>query len=187
MPPLNFQDEHTEVPKQEPPVPEEPAVVEHRVEKVDDLFEGESFLSSRYLWIAIAVVVVAAIGGGLYLLNKNGLLRIGGHKTPVTSISSTPANVSAQAPPPSNAKPAPTTGEFALQVAAFRQRVLAEKFVRMLGEKGLVSHVVPERVAGRGEWYKVYTGSFDTRIKAIAAIEGMKKKVGTDVWVVPAE
>lgn len=187
MSPLNFQDEHTEVPKQERPAQVGPRPVEKIDSRPSDLFDDDSGLSSKFLWVAVVVVLVAAIGGGLYLLNRGGYLKIGGHKTPTTAVSPAPTESSVQPSATSATTSSSVKGSYALQVAAFRERTLADKFVQQLGKKDIDSHVVAGSVAGRGTWFKVYTGSFDTRIKAIAAIEGMKKKVGTDVWVVPAE
>ncbi len=192
MSPLNFQDEHTEVPKQEPQSPPDQKAEERveliKTEKTENLFEGESGLGAKFLWGAIIVIVIAVVGGGLYLLNRNGFLKLGGHKAPVTTVTTSPTQGPAQTPPPTNVtSPASQTGLYSLQVAAFKVRSLADKFRRQLEQKGIPSHVVTGNDAEGNTWFKVYTGSFPNRIQAIAAIENMKKKVGTDVWVVPTE
>lgn len=96
-----------------------------------------------------------------------------------------PATVTSMTKAAAKPTPAPQ-GSFALQVAAFTNRQQANRFVSSMRKKGIDSYVA-ESLAGGKRWYRVCTGSFDTKLKAIAAIHNMKQKVGTDVWVVPAQ
>jgi septal ring-binding cell division protein DamX len=179
---LNFQDEHEVKPQQTtPPAPHSD---DH---KIEDIFGDESS-SFKYLWLVIVIVIMAGIGGGLYLLNKYGYLNLG-HKSQSTSVTSETTSTSA----PANLTQAPiksspvSTGKFALQLSAFRTKELADNYVLKLKRKGIDAYVFSSEAGSGKRWFKVLVGSFDTKLRAIAAIENMKKKVGTDVWVVPAQ
>ncbi len=170
----------------------------------EDYIEDPTAGSSRILWIAIIVVVIAGIGGALYMLHRSGYLKFPLKKRTVVTTTTTRAAPPPVSTPVESAKPAKPmkpkrrvpapvrrapgpAGNFALQVSAFRTRAQAEEFVALIRRKGVDGHVVVSR-GGRGEnWYRVITGSFGTRLKAIAQVHSMKEKVGTDVWVVPEQ
>lgn len=185
---LNFQDEK---PDEEKPTssPEN----QQEEEKVQDIFVDEPTSGMKILWVAIAVVVIAGIGGAFYLLSRHGYLDLG-KKAAVTTVaqppSSTAAAVDTSATAASTAKvqeTQATTGRYSLQVAAFRTKGKADHFVARLRKKGIDAYSFAGRVRNEGQWFKVCVGSFPNRIQAIAAVESMKKKVGTNVWVVPAQ
>ena len=148
---------------------------------------------TRILWVAIAIIVIAGIAGAFYFLNSRGYLNFG-KKAAVTETTQ-PASSASQAADTSEAEagssgavesPA-TSGRYSLQVSAFRTRAQAERYVAQLKKKGIEAYAVAGAVRNNGQWFKVCVGSFPNRIQAIAAIEGMKKRVGTDVWVIPAQ
>lgn len=192
---LNFQEGENENPEQDPNQnqgPNQPEENEGNLRADDGYIDDPTSGSSKFLWIAIVVVLIAGIGGALYMLNRAGYLKFLNKKKPAITTITTPA----PAAPAPTAVPRKTTssvkpmarpqGSFALQVAAFRNRQQADRFVSSLRKKGVDSYVA-ESVAGGERWYRVCSGSFDTKLKAIAAIHTMKQKVGTDVWVVPAQ
>lgn len=198
---LNFQDDPNENPEkdqnQDQNQNQDQSQEQPDLSDLNDPRADEGFIddptsgSSKLLWIAIIVVVVAGIGGALYLFHRSGYLKFPGKKqSPVTTMTA-PAPV-AKAPVEAKratpvAKPTPKgSGNFALQVSAFRTRRQAGRYVSMLNKQGIQARIV-ETDIGTAKWFRVCTGSFNTKLKAIAAIQGMKKKVGTDVWVVPAQ
>ncbi len=182
---LNFQADQNEKLQQH-----EPDSSAQDSPKVDDEFADDATDNSKFLWIAIVVVVIAGVGVVLYLLNRGGYLNGSKSKAPVTAITETapsaPTPVTESKVTPPTAAPE-TQQTFALQVSAFRTQREAERFVSQLKKKGIEAKIAVGRGSDERKWFRVYTGSFDTRLKAIAAIENMKKKVGTDVWVVPAQ
>lgn len=170
----------------------------------DEYIEDPTAGSSKILWIAIIVVLIAGIGGALFMLHRSGYLKFPGKKRPVvtttTRVTTPPPSAPVQSAKPAKQQrptPAPvrhparrTTvargGSFALQVSAFRTRAKADEFIASLRRKGVEGRVIVSSGAGGGRWFRVITGSYGTRLKAIAQVHSMKKRVGTDVWVVPA-
>jgi len=61
----------------------------------------------------------------------------------------------------------------------------ARREVRELERRGLVAEYRAVEIKDKGRWYRVYTGSFETRGEANRAVEGLKSKLRTD-WAVPA-
>lgn len=193
---LNFQDDQDQDPQQNQPEPsgqKEPQIEDGYI---DDPTRG----SSKLLWTVVIVVLIAGIGGALYMMNRAGYLKFPlKKKTAITTTTAprppaaTPAPEKRVTPPekrvtPTAAKPvAGQQGSFALQVSAFKTRQQADRFVGSLRKKGIEASVLVSEGPRGGKWFRVCTGSFDTKLKAIAAIENMKKQVGTDVWVVPAQ
>ena len=178
---LNFQDEET--PKTQPSGQSTQRIHATDDPKLDDIFVDEPTTGTKFLWAAIIVIVIAGVAGGLYLLNKAGYLDFGNkQQTSAVSNQSTP--------PPGNAPPANVpvqpTGKFTLQIAAFKTKPLADDFVARMKKRGIDAYVASGNKAETEKWFRVYTGAFDNKLLAIAATEEMKKKVGTDVWVVPA-
>ncbi len=175
---LNFQDEHDAKSQQ-------PAPPAHHTDEpeAEDIFADEPTTGSKFLWGAIVVIVIAGIVGGLYLLNKHGYLNFRSKHEAAAVV-----NESAPTPPPNNfAPPAKPSGKFALQVSAFRTKLLADNYVAKLKMKGIDAYVFSGDTPDEVKWFKVCVGSFDTKLRAIAATEELKRKVGTDVWVVPAQ
>ena len=186
---MNFQDQ----PSGEKPQQKQPAQNSNDPQ-IDDIFIDSPSGGTKILWIVLVVVVVAVVGGGVYLLNKYGYLSFLHKKSAVTlmkspSPSSTSVPVAKTTPPAQTAqavKPA-TPGSFAIQVSAFKSKPQADKYVSKLKQQGIDAFVFAGDVPNEGTWFKVCVGSFDTKLRALAATEEMKKKVGTDVWVVPVQ
>ena len=182
---LNFQDDPNQKPPQKQPDP-----VPHHLEdsQVDDIFVDGQGAGSKILLIAVAVIVIAGIGGGLYLLNKKGYLKFG-HKAPVVAVQ--PAAAPPAAPvnrqPVANAQPAREPGKFSVQVSAFKTESQANRAVQNLKQKGLDAYMFASDVPNEGKWFKVCVGTYDTKLKALAETARMKEKVGTDVWVVAVQ
>ncbi len=186
---LNFQDEPNENPQQNQPDPGS-----HKSSRDDDAYIDDPTSNSRLLWIVIIVILVAGIGGGLYMLNRAGYLKFPiKHKVAVTKLTAPPPSAPAPVAKTQPAKPAVSvsvakqTGAFALQVSAFKIRGQADRYVAALKKKGIDARIFTSEGSNGSQWYRVCAGSFDTKLRAIAAVENMKKKVGTDVWVVPAQ
>ncbi len=185
---LNFQDEKSEQGQQAKPSESNP-----EEERVEDIFVDEPTSGTKILWVAIAVVVIAGIAGAFYFLNSRGYLKFGKKATVTEATQSAPAAM--QAADTSEAAEggsgaaggSATTGKYSLQVSAFRTRAQADRYIAQLSKKGIEAYAVVGSDRNGRQWFRVCVGSFPNRIQAIAAIEGMKKRVGTDVWVVPAQ
>ena len=78
-------------------------------QKSEDIIVDEATAGTKFLWIALVVIVIAGIGGGLYLLNKYGYLNFSSKhqaeavvnestSVPPEDKSATPANAQAVRP-----------------------------------------------------------------------------------------
>ncbi|HEY9167205.1 MAG TPA: SPOR domain-containing protein [Candidatus Kryptonia bacterium] len=183
---LNFQDDQNPKPPQRQPDPGHHRDLDDA--KVDDIFVDGPGVGPKLLLIAVVVIVIAGIGGGLYLLNQRGILKFG-KKTPVVVVQppvTAPPVSAAPAPKPNVVQPTPT-GKFAIQVSAFKNQDQANRAVQNLKKKGVDAYVFAGEVPNEGKWFKVCVGSYDTKLRALAETEMMKQKVGTDVWVISAQ
>jgi len=181
---MNFQDQ----PSGEKPQKKQSAQ-DFNDPQVDDIFIDSPSAGAKILWIVLVVVVLAGIGGGVYLLNKYGYLNFL-RKKPAVAVVTTPAPAAPSNAPAAtavSASPKATPGSFAIQVSAFKVKPKADKYAMQLKQKGIDAYVFAGDVPNEGTWFKVCVGSYDTKLRAIAATKEMKKKVGTDVWVVPVQ
>lgn len=83
------------------------------------------------------------------------------------------------------ARPAPTAG-FALQVSSFPERSAAEKFAAGLEAKGYEPFVVEADVPGKGRYYRVKIGSFQTRSEADAYLQSFRAQTSMQAFVTNA-
>jgi cell division septation protein DedD len=65
----------------------------------------------------------------------------------------------------------PGEGRFEIQVAAYQDRPKAEQTIEKLKPLGFVSWVVMKDLPGKGRWFRVIVGGFETREKAKAAAD----------------
>ncbi len=184
---LNFQDEPDESQQKNQP----DSGPQKSVRELDAYIDDPTS-NSRVLWIAIIVVLVAGLGGALYMLNRAGYLKfLTKHKPAVTTMTapapSAPSRMAAAMPAQPAKSPATQQGSYALQVSAFKTQNQADRYVSVLKKEGIDARILTGEGTAGHKWYRVCTGNFDTKLRAIAAVENMKKKVGTDVWVVPAQ
>ncbi len=78
-----------------------------------------------------------------------------------------PLVVARKAPPPTptamlTPESNPASGDYTIQVNAFRTEPEARDFTRKLKAKGFASEVVPAMVNGKGMWYRVRVGRFES-------------------------
>ena len=88
------------------------------------------------------------------------------------------------APKPVAAKPAPTARaaqsvqkRFTIQVGSFKETGSADRMVSRLRSKGHAAYQLRTEVPGKGVWYRVRVGAFDSRAAAqsmIARLKGQK-------------
>jgi hypothetical protein len=91
----------------------------------------------------------------------------------VVVLSNRPA---VQAPPPMAAENANGTGQFALQVGAWKKARSAEQEKGRLQRAGLsVRILTPRTPPGLGGWYRIHVGKYPTRRAAQAAADSLKK------------
>jgi len=60
---------------------------------------------------------------------------------------------------------------FTLQLSSFQDRVEAEQFMNKLREAGMKPRMIVARIAGRGLWYRVRIGQYDSWDQAVSAKE----------------
>lgn len=155
--------------------------------------------NSKVLWITLLVVIIAIIAGGVYFVNKKGLLNPTRKLTtgaaveapvsqPAPPLSSPGSNVSEIPESASTAKAntATTAQRFVVQISSFKSEGFARKYLNKIKSKGIRGYVVKGKV-GKTTWYRVWVGPFENEAKAILASSELRKKVGTNVWVVPEE
>ncbi len=178
---MNFQDQPGEK-------PQKPAA-DFNDPKVDDLYVDSPSGGTKFVWVALVVIIIAAIGGGFYLLNKYGYLNFMRKRHAVTVVTSNPPPPVAMTNNPAALPPAPPKAmdKFSIQVSAFKSKPMAEQYAAKLKQNGLDAFVLASSVKNGEAWFKVCVGSYGTKIQAIAATQELKEKTGTDVWVVPAQ
>lgn len=181
---MNFQDQ----PSGEKPQQKQPGK-NFNDPQVDDIFIDSPSSGAKILWVVLVVVVLAGIGGGAYLLNKYGYLNFLHKKPAVAVVTTQPVVAPSNTPAPvaMTTSPKVTPGSFAIQLSAFKKKAPADKYASKLKQKGIDAYVFAGDVPNEGTWFKVCVGSYDTKLRALAATEEMKRKVGTDVWVVPVQ
>jgi cell division septation protein DedD len=74
-------------------------------------------------------------------------------------------------------------GRFTINVASFRKKVRAERFMENLKKKGYKAFVAEASIPKRGTWYRVSVGRFPSRGEAEALVRTFKEKEGLDSFV----
>ena len=85
------------------------------------------------------------------------------------------------APPPPS-----LTGDFTIQVSAFRNEDEARAYVHKLQSKGFGASIVPAALSGKGTWYRVRVGRFESDGAARLYKQKLDRE-GFPAWVVRAE
>lgn len=179
---MNFQDQPGDKPQKPAADFDDP--------KVDDLYVDSPSGGTRFVWVAIVVIIIAAIGGGVFLLNKYGYLNFLRKRHTVTVVTSNPPPPVAMTNNPKIVPPAVTPkplDKFSIQVSAFKSKPMAEKYAAKLKRNGMDAYVLASNVPNGETWFKVCVGSYGSKLQAIAATQELKEKTGADVWVVPTQ
>jgi cell division septation protein DedD len=80
--------------------------------------------------------------------------------------------------PPAGEMIKPGRGLFEVQVGAYRERRQAEQLINKFSGLGFTYRVVMKDLPGKGRWYRVIAGGFETREEARGAADRMAEKVG---------
>jgi DedD protein len=83
------------------------------------------------------------------------------------------------------APPAPKSF-FTIQVKATQSSVEADKFAKKLRGEGYQSLVAEAEVEGKGKWYRVRVGKFDTRPQADQYLQDFKRETHLEAFVTAA-
>jgi len=76
-----------------------------------------------------------------------------------------------------NSQPSPGEGSFEIQVAAYQDRPKAEQAVDKLKPLGYLPRIVQKDLPGKGVWFRVIVGGFESREKAQVAADLIAGKV----------
>ncbi len=126
---------------------------------------------------AVAAALIDA--GGLKALALNELAdKDSGVEVAVASKSSVPRIGSVPAPAPKSF--------FTVQVKATQSSVEADKFAKKLHGEGYQSFVAEAEVTGKGKWYRVRVGKFDTRAQADHYLQDFKRETHLEAFVTAA-
>jgi SPOR domain len=106
-----------------------------------------------------------------------------GRTAPAAVAKADAAVAKSDAPPAKAAAPAPTTGTFALQIAAFDDPTRARQMVVDLLEKGLPAYLLEPPADAPNAPYRVRVGVYASRIDAQRASGTVARIVGGKVWV----
>jgi cell division protein FtsN len=68
------------------------------------------------------------------------------------------------------------TGRYTLNIASFRDKGNADRFVRKLEGKGYEASVEKADIPQKGTWYRVAVGQFSSKGEALAFAHGLKEK-----------
>ncbi len=79
--------------------------------------------------------------------------------------------------PPAGETAKPGKGRFEVQVAAYRERSQTEPLVKKFTAMGFHPRVVMKELPGKGRWFRVIVGGFDSREAAQDAADRMAGKV----------
>ena len=74
-------------------------------------------------------------------------------------------------------------GRFTINVASFKKKVRAERFMEKLNKKGYKAFVAEASIPKKGTWYRVSVGRFPSRGEAEALARALKEKEGLDSFV----
>lgn len=78
---------------------------------------------------------------------------------------------------PADGRAAPEKGRFQIQVAAYQESGKAEKMMEKLGPLGFSSRVAMVDLPGKGRWFRVIVGGFESRKKAKKAADQIAGKI----------
>ncbi len=90
-------------------------------------------------------------------------------------VSRAPAAVPAEAA--AERGDAAAKGHFEIQVAAHQDEKKAEQIAQKLKPLGFASRVAAKEIPGKGKWFRVIVGGFETRGKAKAAADRIDTKL----------
>ena len=78
-------------------------------------------------------------------------------------------------------------GSWTLQLSAYQDKAEAGRFASDLRGKGYAPYVVEAHVSGKGTWYRVRMGSFETKEKAAHYLADFKRETKLDAFVAGSE
>ncbi len=100
-------------------------------------------------------------------------------KDPMTALAARVATADSDATSPPGAE-----GGFQIQVASFKDKDDAERFVTELRKRGHAAYRQPAEVPGRGLWHRVRIGPFDNKYQAELYRKKLEAKERTAAFVV---
>jgi cell division septation protein DedD len=89
----------------------------------------------------------------------------------------TPAGEGTMRKPPTGETELQGKGRFEVQVAAYRERSQAEHLVKRIAAQGFSPRVVMKELPGKGRWFRVIVGGFESRSAAQQAAEQITGKI----------
>jgi len=100
-----------------------------------------------------------------------------------TTFPATSGELSSSPPPPGDSLPPsrsskPVKPKYTIQVGSFQDRESAERLALELESKGFDAYVEKAQIPGRGVWYRVRVGTFETKAEAQAWAERNLEKIG---------
>lgn len=106
-----------------------------------------------------------------------------------------PAPAKAEKPPaPEPSKPSPAqvekaaaTPRFVVQLASFPNREEADAFSKRVRAAGLSPRIVEAEIPGKGTYYRVRIGSFDSRDEAVRFLDDLRREGRFDGIVMPVD
>jgi hypothetical protein len=170
--------------------------------------------------VLIIVVALIVLGGGVFLLNKFGVIKLWGKKTPPPvaqvqeedfpdqfqfdqrdALLDTSMAEMLETPPiveekkPQTTKPGATdmgmagkaklsemSGDYTVQVSAWRDKATADLMIKRLEEAGYPAFV-EKRSFKDGEWYTVRIGRYPSPREAKKAVEAFALELRSNYWI----
>ena len=93
------------------------------------------------------------------------------------------ATVASIAPETPSEESLPTIGAYTINIASFRQRENAERYVAELKQMGVDAFDWEIDLPDKGKWYRVSVGGFSTRQEAEDYASGLKQKGISDIFI----
>lgn len=88
---------------------------------------------------------------------------------------------------PQGVRPAPSNGQYTLQIAAFRQENDAKRLQQWLKERGFETRTETVTIPESGLWYRVRYGMYESHDAVKAMAETLRKRFDFYCWIVPID
>lgn len=95
--------------------------------------------------------------------------------------------VKKSATPPAEPQPeeaAQGKGRYEIQAGAYRERKKAEQLVQKISSPGFPARVVTKELPGKGRWFRVIVGGFESQAKAHEAADKLAGKISGLKYVI---
>jgi cell division septation protein DedD len=135
---------------------------------------GQAFLSKGAMGVGSTATISGGIAGETTPRATSGEEAL---KRVNTSTDGKRAGEAKEKKTPAEEAETQQKGRFEVQASAYRERLQAEQLVKKFATFGFSSRVVMKEIPGKGQWFRVIVGGYESREKAQEAADQMAGKV----------